>query len=860
MNVLMRLTLRNLKLNRKRTIVTIIGIILSGAMLCGVAALIASFQDLFIESAKVTDGNYHATLYEVPVKDMGVILNNANTETGMLTRNEGFSKLENADEYMKPYILVKAYDEIALKNMPVRLTEGRFPVKENEIVVSEQLSSQKTLGLKIGQEITLPLGNRRNNGEILDQNDEFLETEEFEPLRTQTYIITGMVERPRFESFGTPAYIAITYLDKNSLTAEDTVNISILLEKPKKIYAAVPKMAEAAGVSDYSYNRELLRWMGITNNGNYYRMLLSIGSIIISLIIIGSVTVIYNAFAISVNERKKQFGMLSSVGATMKQIKKTVYFEGLIIGLIGIPIGILSGILGIGATISIINPILQESMIDTGVSLRLVVSPMVIIFTVVFSAFIIMLSAYLPAQKASRVFPIEAIRLTADYRIKGKKLRTSKLTRWIFGFEGELALKNLKRNRKRYRTTVFSLFISIVLFVSFSAFMMYGFESSEIYYRDIPYDISVYKFADDSDDAREFFDQVAAMEGIKEYVVPRTLHVNGIEKDFDKSGFKNYINQYYQNRNEITEYYVNFSIITLNREAFDNYIKKIGLDPSEFESSEKVEAVLINKDLVTFEKYITYEPADVSKGDVLRLYENQYDETKAPAWFDLEIAAVTDQFPFGLTYNNSINLIVSEADFESIRSFMSEENRQDGDYSQIMINSDDPDALEQSIRELHSQKFAGTISVHNALAMQRDMNRTKLIISIFLYGFITLITLIGVTNIFNTINTNIALRRREIAMLKSVGLTPEGFSKMMRYESIFYGLKALLYGLPVSILVSFLMHRSFGSAFDFGFRLPWNSILYCIIGVFLITFITMVHAGRKLKNDNIADTLKAENL
>ena len=105
-----------------------------------------------------------------------------------------------------------------------------------------------------------------------------------------------------------------------------------------------------------------------------------------------------------------------------------------------------------------------------------------------------------------------------------------------------------------------------------------------------------------------------------------------------------------------------------------------------------------------------------------------------------------------------------------------------------------------------------------------------------------------------------ALRRREFAMLKSVGLTPKGFNRMINYESIFYGLKALLYGLPVSVLISIWMYNAFGNKFGFAFVLPWKEILVCIAAVFVIVFITMIHAGAKLKNDNIIDALKEENL
>jgi putative ABC transport system permease protein len=117
-----------------------------------------------------------------------------------------------------------------------------------------------------------------------------------------------------------------------------------------------------------------------------------------------------------------------------------------------------------------------------------------------------------------------------------------------------------------------------------------------------------------------------------------------------------------------------------------------------------------------------------------------------------------------------------------------------------------------------------------------------------------------VTNIVNTLDTNIKLRRREIAMLKSVGLTPGGFRRMLRYESLFYGLTALLCGLPLGIALSVLIYYQFDGVSTFAFSLPWGAIAACIAGVLAIVFATMMISGAMIRDDNIVDTIKEENL
>ncbi|MBE3101278.1 MAG: FtsX-like permease family protein, partial [Firmicutes bacterium] len=604
MNILNRLTLRNLRLNKKRTIVTIIGIILSGAMICGVASLVASFQDLFIQSAISTDGNYHATFHEVPYEDSKYLSDNINTKSTLLTQDIGFAELENAKDSTRPFIFIMAYNGKAFTDMPITLKEGRFPEKNSEIVVSEQLLSNKSVNYKIGQEITLPIGNRIDNGELLSPKDVISKTEAFEQLGTTAYTITGVIEKPRFEPYASPAFTAISYLDEGTLAPTDLLNVSILTNKPRNIYKIVPQMAEAIGINNFSYNNELLKWMGISKNSNYINMLMSVGLIIIGLIVVGSVTVIYNAFAISVSERKKQFGMLSSVGATAKQIRKTIFFEGFLLGIIGIPIGILSGILGIGVTIKIISPLMQGSLVNTDVALRLVVSPLVVGITVFFVAFVILISAYIPAKRASSISPIEAIRLNTDINIKGKKLKTSKLTRLLFGFEGEIALKNLKRNRRRYRATVFSLFISIVLFISFSTFTTYGFQSSKMYYSEIPYDIYVNKYDAPIDKLREFYNKINELEDIDKYVILRNITVFASESNPADSKFGPYTQINFPDKGLNNEpYYIALNIYTLNDEAFNQYMIDNNLEPSEFKDEKNLRAILINKSIANYEKY-----------------------------------------------------------------------------------------------------------------------------------------------------------------------------------------------------------------------------------------------------------------
>jgi len=868
LNILNTLTLRSLKLNRRRTIVTIIAIILSGAMICGTFTLAASFQDLFVQRAIKTDGNFHATFHSVYPEQIKYITENAYTKTAMLSRNLGFARFEQSTYKFKPYFYVKEYDATAFQHMPIELTAGRFPEKAGEIVLSEEIKKRGGEAYQIGETITLEFGKRLDEkGRQLADGTSYEKTERFVTTDTKTYTITGFIAKPHFENFNNiPGFTVVTYLDQDTLTPNDAVNVSILGKKARDIYDKIPEIAENAGIKEYSYNNELLKWMGLTQNDYAKEMLYSVTGILIALIVAGTVIVIYNSFAISVSERKKQFGMLASTGATPGQIRKTVFFEGALLGLVGIPLGILSGIGGIGVTLNFVNRLLSDMMSSMDITLRLVISPAVILATAVFTGLIIFLSAYIPAKRAAATSPIESIRLNRDIKINGKTVKTSKLTRLLFGIEGEIALKNLKRNRRRYRATVLSLIISIVLFIAFSTFINYSYKSTELYYQDITFDLSVLIDGISAEEQKEFFEQVIAFNGVERYSLIRELQTESL---LARNQFGLYIQENHIDKNILPAdekglYQHGFHITALGEQEFNKYTKENGLDAAVFQDTQNLKGILINKSIMQDGRYTEYEPLQIKAGDKLRLTDLQYNEETPPTTFSLEVGAVTDTHPMGVSAGNFgySYIIVSEEVFDAIHLTLQKGNQSYEIQPQLYLCSENSTEKAEQIRAIFDQHYGdhGSLYLYDVQAEQQDIKQVKTMASIFLYGFITLITLIGVTNIFNTISTNVALRRREFAMLKSVGLTPQGFNKMINYESIFYGLKALLYGLPVAFVVTMLLYNGFVNMFQFAFFLPWKEMIACVIGVFVIIFITMLHASSKLKHENIIDALKEENL
>jgi putative ABC transport system permease protein len=565
-----------------------------------------------------------------------------------------------------------------------------------------------------------------------------------------------------------------------------------------------------------------------------------------AIIIAASVSLIYNAFAISVADRSKYLGMLASVGATRKQKRNSVFFEGLIISLISIPLGILAGLSGIGITFVFINKLIQDAFWTTE-TFKLVVTPGSILVAVVVSLLTVFISTYIPARKASKMTAIDAIRQVEDIKLTNKKVKTSKFIRKIFGMEAEIGLKNLKRNKRSYQATVFSIVISIVLFLSVTYFTDNMKKSVELTQNTYNYDMSIMLGYDDDE---QFVHSVKDLADVTESNVM-------IQVDDLKTGVveAETVTENHSVEDENGKYYyINLNVLDdVNLVA---YAKKVGIDSKGL--LEQPQAILV--DTVSFydpdtNRYTTSKIIHTKAGEKLDVEYMDWENEQDIYLDQLEIAAVTDEIPLGMQPGNPayLNIFISENTFEQL----GEGEALDLPHAKYLyVNSDDPIKTQKDIEEVEDFKHA----INNNYQNNQSDKQLILLLSVFIYGFIVLIIAISIANILNTISTSISLRTREFAMLKSVGMTPEGFNKMIHYESIFYGIKALLYGLPLSIGTMLLMYKSFSGSFSYSFTLPWLQILYTIIAVFIIVGISMGHASSKVKKENIIDALKQDNI
>ncbi|WP_062108315.1 ABC transporter permease [Bacillus niameyensis] len=863
MNIVNKVTLRHLKENKRRTLVTIMGVIISVAMLTAVATIGVSFMDLLKRQEIADSGEWHVLYKDVNPEQIQAIKKDEDTEKLVLSRELGFALLEGGKNENKPYLYIKEYSKLGFEQFPIELSSGRLPQAENEIAISEDIAKSAKVDYQIGDVIKLDVGRRISHNkemtEPLDQSwsleiDEKGEmAEELQDTVTKELTVVGTIKVPRWEMAWAPGYTAVSYLDESQLEPNEVVNASVVLKKVKgSLFEHGQQLAEKNKIEEVQFNNNLLRYYGVIKNEGMRTTLYSLTAIIMAIIIVGSVSLIYNAFAISVSERSRHLGMLSSIGATRQQKRNSVFFEGAVIGLISIPLGFIFGLLGMGITFAFINTIIQGSL---GVSEKLMVTvtPGSILVAVIVSIITIFISTFIPARRASRISAIDAIRQTADVKLTGKAVKTSKLVRKLFGIEAEIGLKNLKRNKRRYQATVFSLVISIILFLSVSFFTDNLKKSLSLSQKDINFDLMV-ELGHEGDD--RFLESILAMDDVTKYNV--MTEVSNLSTWVDKDATADPLREeeYFNDQLKEGEYPYYIDLFALDDESMKLYAEEVGANYDELQNN--LTAIVI--DTIKYEdaaagKYVETKAIHSKVGEKLDLYLTDWETEKETFIDQVTVAALTDKKPMGRMYGSlgGLNIIVSESTFNKLGkgALLESANR-----PSLYLNSKDPIKTGKKIEELEEIKHY----IFKVYQIRQQDEQMVLLMSVFTYGFIALITLISIANILNTISTSIALRKREFAMLKSMGMTPKGFNQMINYESIFYGIKALLYGLPLSIGVMLLMHRALGNSFDYAFTLPWMDILYVIIAVFLIVGISMLYSTSKVKKENIIDALKQENI
>lgn len=873
MSILNKVTLAGMVKSPARTIVTIVGIVLSTAMIAGVAAFGTSLQNYLVESSVAKTGDWHVQLANVDAAGVDALLADPDVARLSTVEEVGYASLPGIRSEDKPYVFVTGLTEGALDTLPITVVSGRLPERSDEIIVPTHLAAKGGMRLQNGDQVTLAIGERQLGDAVLSQNNPFSEDqatqsqEQITPTLQRTYMVVGMMERPEFEPQTAPGYTLLTVTDETARSALSTVFVT--LEDPTD----AGSWAEHVGIgSSFWLNEDVLRFLGGSGSTTFNLILYTLVGIVILIIMLGSVFLIYNSFSISTSERTKQFGILSSVGATPRQLRNSVLFEGLCLGAIGIPAGL---IIGIGGTAAVL-PVIASNMgmlAENSVPLALSLSVPSLAAATITSLITIMISAYIPARKAATRPVMESLRETNEVFITAKKVRTSSFAARLLGLEGALAMKNFKRNRRRYRTIILSLVLSVVLFAAGTAFGSTLKRLSDLITMDFDYDVLFVAEDLPSADTEQIFDTLKGASGVtggySQTVLDYTADVN---PEILSPEYRAEVGS--DDEADLIKLPLRLQFIA--DEQYAMFAAEQGIE-AETQTQDLPEMIAVAKAQMPVSDANDENTAlvDLFAGTTQQFTITPTDPEGSPVAAPVEVAArFADTYPIDPPPGKGT--FPAPADIESATSpyvfvVVAPASMKNsftvpgvGQTVAMAFQSSTPTETTKEMESLiQSLSVTSDYQLHNVFSMVEQFESITFVVEVFTYGFVLLITLIAVANVFNTISTNIKLRRRELGMLRSVGMSDAQLNRMMGLESVFYGARTLIIGIPLTILVAWIIHTGLAAAesvegFDFVF--PWASIAISTTGVLLIVSSTMAFSIRKLKRENIIDALRGDNL
>ena len=858
MKIINKLTWRHLWVNRRRTVITLFGIIISVAMVTAVFTSVGSLMRSLSDITAAYDGAWHAQYMNLQDKDVQTLSKQKNVKTIGLLADIGQMDCNTKEDSGRNETSIIAGNQNLFAINKMKPATGRLPNNTRELMVTKSYLQRNKLNWKVGDTVTVQTASYPTGAQEAEATGG-------EPIvENRTFTICGILEVQNQLTGMNSAFCGMDDTVAGGYTAQ--VQFSNLgSNTPKDIKAAAKAIYGKAVNSDwsdlYTIHTDYLMYNGVQMSDGIARALYGFVAIILLIIILASVFMIYDSFAVSYQQRARYLGMLASVGATRVQKRGSVYFESFILGCIGIPIGILCGIGGIAVTLrALSDSFMKTVMVATGDSIRLhaVVDWKIIVFSALISALTIFISAWIPAHRASKITPIEALRQTNTVKVKkAKKLKTSRLRQKLFGFEDVLAVKNYKRNAKRSRTVVFALAVSVILFLSTANFTGMLTNALDNEYDGMSFD--VYESVNSSDGplsvdlVEKLNKEVSRMPGIESMRIcaDNEMMVDGLDKQLTAEAKKANMDR-------------SVYVLGVDNDTFAALAKEAGIDPSVCQDDKIPTGILINRVQVATEKKqsLVLNPLQGSlvgqtfTGSMVG-YNSEGNELYAK--YTAKVAAQMNKEASNLgSFMHPTLVVPMHSYLVHFPSVLAEDNIVS--YARYYITAQDHDRVYTEVSDLLSDTKGISHTGYDAAAQAETMRALRIVVMTFGYGFITLITLISVMNIINTISSGMEERRREFAMIKSVGMTPRSFKKSIYLENIRYGVMALVWGLPVSFGLDFLMYKILGSSFDYGYTFRWYYYLAAALAVFAVIGVALLYALDKIKKDNIIETLKRDDI
>ncbi|ENJ9653640.1 FtsX-like permease family protein [Clostridium botulinum] len=841
-----QVTGRYLKANKKRTIITIIGIVLSVALIATIGLFFKGTRDAQVENVMRTVGSYHL-MFERANEDLVNKMKNDSrvSSSGIYTASD---PIKVGDKISIQEIVAS---DKALELLPFNAKEGRLPENEKEVAVEKWALGYIDKSAEIGKNIKI-------NG--------------------KDYTLVGVLEN----SSVTQMQNAATVLMKNNNINTEKANLLVKISSKVDLQKATKELKKFRGRNKVEENNMLLMYQGAKKDYST-RGLYGAIFIVIGIVVISTIAVIYNSFQISVVERVKQFGLLRAVGTTKKQIRNMVLREATLVAIIAIPLGLLCGIIAVYSVGFVFSLIGGDSVLPT----KLSISPIILLGSGAVGLFSIYASALIPANFAGKISPLVAISSRATISKEKVNRRKNKLVEKLFKFEGSLALKNIKRNRKRYRITVFSIVISVVLFISFKSLidMSTNFrnelnESQNIHFK-------IYKSSEGLGDQDIKIDDLTLDNKIEDKIKNQSVvdkvygeyraynFYGAIDDKLEVSDVKDIKDVYRKvnvNGQEKTVMDVSMSIYDNDAlELTKNYLKSGSIDIEKLNQENGV--IVINKNKVLrpeLHKSYMGPLADLKVGDEIsvqykenqKVYDEKYKdniEFRKGKVKKVKVMAIVDvpTFNLGSDVQHESEKALKVITSPDVMKKLSESKEIKPGYFNIKVKDANEDQLAMNDIE-GAIKEDPSLRIINIIDENKREKSEVLMMEILVYSFIAVISLIGSVNIINTVTTNIILRKREFAALKSIGLTQKGLKKMVTLEGILYGITGAIYGSVLGCGLSYLLANQLMKSREFVWPVPWQAVVIASVSAILIGYISVLSPLSRIKKENLIEAIREE--
>ncbi len=874
MNVLSNVTLNTLKRNKTRTLITVFGIILSTALITAIIIFSTSINRFFLEDAKDMYGGWHVADY-CELNELVAFDDNEDVASYGFAQCLGYAYEESTYSYLGIIGIGGNYIEL----MSVDLTSGRMPENSSEIILPITLTYFSDNSYTTGQTITLDVGRRFIDGEpIENQFYTNIDTEYLSAFETKSYTIVGFYEKADAFYAPNPGNEALTVFDENKAEEADYLAYFELSDPDE--YKSFMSENEIDDI-DENVNTDLFMNLGIDNVENSYAVDYYGFVIVLVLMVVGaSVILIYNTFSISVStsDRIKEFGILSSVGSTKRQLHSMVMYEALFLYIACVPIGLALGIGAIAIVLSVLGDKFSIFAYDfNDARLQLHITPFSIIIPCIVSALTVFISAYLPAKSVTRISAMDAIKQRKQIKPVKKIKEAPPVVRKLFKLPGVIGYKYYKRNRKKYTTTILCLSASIIMYVSSATFIDDGVRSVEMELSQLSYDFE-YALVNDIPNGfpdeeiqktKSIFESIDTISNVV-YVQYDSMAETTLTEDMLTDGFCLDEIYYVETENGLK---FPSTIILVEDFWYEKLLSDNGLQRDEYFDTENPKAIIYNVDffydydrnVYMLQEYMKEDVEEVTldysiTGDFFNsLFSftglNIFDGFTVETSRTIRVGHFIEQLPFYLDLNNyGLTYIFPLSFRDSVFSNYAYFNNRS-----FRMNATDSQNVEQTLYEYLGDGMLPKGMILNYTASNQSTVNIVIILKVFSYSFILIISLISIANAFNTISTNFILRRREFSVLKSVGMSDYDIRKMLNFECLMYGTKALLIGVPISVIISVHIHLMTGMQDLIISGATISAILFSMLVVLSVVFAAMMYSIRKIKTHNIIDALRNEN-